>query len=133
MSTDLEYYLKEINFDKQYKKLLRKYKNKKLVVYGAGQLFETIKEKYDLSKLDIIAVSDGKYTASDIGQEFLGYKKVPLDKIAELKPDYIFVSTLKYLSIIENFEDNVFKNTKIKIRPLAPKGFWQTLKDIWYS
>lgn len=131
MGADLEHYLKEINFDKQYKKIIRKYKNKKVVIYGAGQLFETIKEKYDLSKLNIIAVSDGKYTTSDIGQEFLGYKKVTLDKINELNPDYVIVATLKYLSIIENFEDNVFKDTKIKIRPLAQKSLWQTLKEIW--
>ena len=131
MSSDLEFYLKDINFDKQYKKALKKYKNKKIVIYGVGQLFETVKNNYDLSKLNIIAVSDGKFTSSDVGEEFLGYKKVPLDKIAELKPDYILVSTLKYLSIIENFEENVFKNTKIKIRPLTQKSFWQTLKEIW--
>ena len=131
MSADLEYYLKEINFDKQYKKIIKKYKNKKIVIYGAGQLFETIKSNYDLSKLNIIAVSDGKYTSSDIGQEFLGYKKVPLDNILELKPDYIIVATLRYLSIIENFENNVFKGEKVKIRPLAQKSFWQTLKEIW--
>ena len=131
MSEDMEHYLREINFDKQYNKIIQKYKNKKIIIYGAGQLFQTICEKYDLTKLNIIGISDGKYTSADEEQEFLNYKKIPLDKIADYKPDYVLVSTLRYLSIIENFEDNVFKNSKIKIRPLATKGFWQVLKEIW--
>lgn len=131
MSADLEQYLKEINFDKQYKKLIKKCKDKKIVIYGAGKLFETVKNNYDLSKLNIVALCDGKYSSRDIGQEFLGYKKIPLNKVMELNPDYIFVATLKYISIIENFEENIFKNSKTKILPLASKGFWETLREVW--
>jgi len=128
---DLEFYLKEINFDKQFKKLTKKLKNKKVIIYGSGSLFQLIQEKYDLSKLNIIGISDRKYTPTDEGNEDLGYKIIPMVKMPDYSPDYVLVSTLNYIDIIDNFESVLFKGEKTKIRPLAQKGFWTSIKEIW--
>lgn len=131
MAEDLKLYLKQIGFDKQYQKIIKKLKNKTVLIYGAGQLFQTINSKYDLSKLNIIGISDGKYGPDDENKDFLGYKKYPTYLLPELKIDYVLVATLNYLEIIESLEQNFFNKTKTHIRPLAKKSLFEILKTIW--
>ena len=126
---NLEAYLKNINFDKQYEKLIKKTKNKKIVIYGTGELFQLINSKYDLSKLNIIALSDGKFTNKDKNEKILNYPKIPMYEIETLKPDFVFVATLKYLEIMKSLEDIL--PYKIKVFPLVQKPFLKILKEIW--
>ena len=130
MDEQLEY-LKSVHFDKQLKKLNKKLKNKSVVIYGTGILFQKLKENYDLSNLNIIGVSDRKFTEEQEGQETLGYKIIPLDKIVEYKPDYVLIATLKFLGIMDDFKNNVFRGTKIKVLPLVDKPFITLLKEIF--
>ena len=58
---DILTYFKEVNAQKQINKLARKYKNKKIVIYGAGEYFRILKENYDLSKLNIVGIADKKF------------------------------------------------------------------------
>ena len=67
MDRDLEEYLKLIDFDSQYKKLIRKFKNKKILLYGGGKLFRLINERYDLSKLNIIGICDKVFNIDEEG------------------------------------------------------------------
>ncbi len=123
--------LEEFKFKKQLVKLNKKLKNKTVVIYGTGLLFQKIKENYDLSNLNIIGVSDRKYTTEEEGRESFGYKIIPLEKIVDYKPDYILISTLKFLGIMDDFKNNVFKGTKIKVLPLVDKPFLTLLKEIF--
>ena len=45
---DLEKYLQEINAQKQIDKIAKKYKGKKVLIYGAGTFFDLICKKYDI-------------------------------------------------------------------------------------
>ena len=123
--------LKKYKFDKQLKRLNKKLKSKTVVIYGTGLFFQKIKENYDLSGLNIIGVSDRKYTSEEEGKEAFGYKIVPLDKIIDYKPDYVLISTLRFLGIMDDFNNNVFKGTKIKVLPLVDKPFLTLLKEIF--
>ena len=123
--------LEEFKFKKQLVKLNKKLKNKTVVIYGTGLLFQKIKENYDLSNLNIIGVSDRKFTTEEEGRESFGYKIIPLEKIVDYKPDYILISTLKFLGIMDDFKNNVFKGTKIKVLPLVDKPFLTLLKEIF--
>ena len=123
--------LEEFKFKKQLVKLNKKLKNKTVVIYGTGLLFQKIKENYDLSNLNIIGVSDRKYTTEEEGRESFGYKIIPLEKIVDYKPDYILISTLKFLGIMDDFKNNVFKGTEIKVLPLVDKPFLTLLKEIF--
>lgn len=90
-----------------------------------------IKEKYDLSKLNIIGISDRKYNLEDEGNIDFGYKIIPLVKMPDYSPDYVLVATLNYIDIIDNFENTFFKGEKTKVRPLAQKGLLTLLREIW--
>lgn len=131
MSGDLKEYLEHIKFEKYLDKLNKKLKNKPVIIYGSGSLFQYIKKNYDLSKLNIIGVSDMKFNSKQEGEDFLGYKIIPKDKMTSYKPDVVLVATLKYLGITEDFEINVFNKTKTKIYPLARIPLADFIKEIW--
>ena len=129
---DFEAYLLKIKFNKYLKKLKNKCKNKKIIIYGTGSLFQYINEKYDLSScFNIIGVSDIKYNPLNEGEEFLGYKIIPKEKIVEYKPDIVLLGVKEYIRLIEYFKLNLFTNTKIKVYPLARLNIWQLIKEIW--
>ena len=120
-------YLKKVNFSKQLEKLNKKLKNKSIVIYGTGIFFEVLKNNYDLSPLNIIAVSDRKFTNHEQDEEFLGYNVCAPEEIASLNPDCVLVATINIVKIMESLENTVLKGTKIKLMPLVRKPF----KDIW--
>ena len=51
-------YLKAVHAQRQINKLARKYKNKKIVIYGAGEYFQILKNNFDLSNLNIVGIAD---------------------------------------------------------------------------
>ena len=57
MTNYLKYY-NEVKAQKQIDKLTKKYKNKKIVIYGAGIMSEILFKNFDLSKLNIVAICD---------------------------------------------------------------------------
>ena len=128
---DLGDILREYKFEKQLEKYKKKLKNKKIVLYGTGKFLETIKANYDLSGLNIIGISDQKYSENDNEKEEYGYKIILLENIANYIPDYIMVSTLNTREIIEGLEHYIFRNTKIKIVPLVNKPFLLRLKSFF--
>ena len=130
MDEQLEY-LKKAGFDKQLKKLNKKLKNKTVVIYGAGILFKKVQKNYDLSNLNIIGISDRKYMTSPEGETDLGYRVISPDKITEYNPDYVLISTLKFLEILKDFRENTFKGTKTKVLPLIDKPFFTLLKEVF--
>lgn len=133
MSEDFKTHLENIKFEKNLDKLKKKLKNKTSIIYGTGSFFKYINENYDLSKLNIIGISDMKFDDNDEGKDFLGYKMVPKNKIVSYKPNYVLVATLKYISIVEDFELNILNKTKIKVLPLAKIPLLQLIKDIWMN
>lgn len=114
-------YLYEIDFEENLKKLIKKIKNKKVIIYGTGLLFDTIINNFSLKELNIIGISDLKYSCTNISLD-KGFKTFQLEEILKVKPDYILVGTEVYDSIINNFKNNLFRNSNIKILPLARKN-----------
>ena len=71
---DYSKYLQENDFEKYLAFLKKKLKNKKVLVYGAGQIFNFVKKNYDLSDINIIGICDKQFTTNQEGQEIYGYK-----------------------------------------------------------
>ena len=131
-SVEFEAYLKDIKFEKHLKKLKKKLANKTVVLYGGGLLFEYIKEHYDLSDINVIGISDKKFTKEDEDKEHLGYKIITADKIRSCNPDCILLGVQNYINLLEHFTCNVYRDTNIKILALAQKSFWTIIKEIWF-
>ena len=93
---------------------------------------EAIKNRYDLSKLNIIGVSDKKYNLVDAREDFLGYKIIVRPLLAESDADYILVASYAYLPIIRSLENNYVNNTKIKILPLVKYPLLKTLSELFF-
>ena len=74
---DLEIFIKKYSIDKKIKSLVKKLKNKRVIIYGTGKLFQTIIKKYNLSALNIIGITDKKYQIEDSGETDFGYKVIP--------------------------------------------------------
>ena len=127
--TNLNYLYKQ-EFDKTLPKILKKLKNKKIIFYGAGVYLELIKKYFDISSLNVIAISDKKFNNTE-ETEYLGYKTCSPDKIRELNPDYVIMTTKFYINLFEYLNDDLLKGTKIKIKPLVRKPFWTLVKEIW--
>lgn len=126
----MEAYLKRVKFEKRLKKLEKKLENKTAVVYAAGSLFKTALKNYDLSKLNIVGISDAKYNESQNGQEDLGFKIIHHTQISQFAPDYVLIGNLNFFNVMKSMYDNIFKGTKTKVIPLVDKPFWEIWGEI---
>ena len=131
MGEEFKKHLEHIKFEKYLNKLKKKLKDKKVIIYGVGSFFQYIKNNYDLSFLNIIGVSDAKFSLSEEGEEFLGYKIIPKEKITNYNPYCVLVATINYITIVEDFELNLLKNTKIKTYPIARIPLIDVIKEVW--
>ena len=84
-----------------------------------------------MSSLNIIGISDMKFTEEQEGQDWEGYKIVPKARIVDYAPDYVLVATQNYLGLVENFICIDFKGTKIKVGVLFKRPLIEVLKEIW--
>ena len=123
-------FLMKNKFNKTLPKLLKKVKNKKVILYGAGAFLELIKKYFDISVLNVIGISDKRFSSNNEETEYLGYKTIPPEQIKEINPDYVIVATKYYISIIEDLHYNLLKKSKIKIKPLVEKSFITLFKEI---
>jgi len=124
-------YLYQFHFDKTLPKLVKKLKNKKVVLYGAGVFLELIQKYFDLNTLNILAIADKKYEIYNEEKTFLGYKTIAPREIQDLKPDYLLISTKYYINIFENLTEDLLKDTKIKVKPLLKKSFIALIREVW--
>ena len=95
-------YFKYVKEQKYINKLVKKYKNKKVLIYGAGTIGEVIFENYDISGLNIIAVSDKKFTKEC---SYKGYKAIPVENIKEYKPDVIIFTLYSSKKALESIKE----------------------------
>ncbi len=123
-------HLEKFGFPKYLEKMKKRLKNKKIVIYDAGEFFKVIKGYYNLDGLNIIAISDKRFAQSN-EKEFLGYQAVEPDKIKYLKPDYVIVATKIFRSIIEDLRHSQLKGTKIRVEPILKRSLWKILGEIW--
>lgn len=126
--------LEKYKFDKQLEKLVKKYKNKKVVIYAAGKFFTALKTHYDLSKLNIIAVSDRKfYNQNPEYSEEVGYNIIAPEYIYTLHPDIVLITAVEDFYVERYFHEKLFKNTgkKFKYKKIFNEPFSVKLQKSW--
>lgn len=108
---DILSYFKEVNAQKQIDKLAKKFRNKKIVIYGAGEYFRILKENYDLSKLNIVGIADKKFeTNKDINP--FEHKALAPEELKDFDLDIILVALYDDVVLCDYLEYQLLVNTK---------------------
>ena len=123
-------YLQENNFENYFAKLINKLKGKKILIYGAGQIFKFIKKNYDLSELNVVGICDRQFLKSQEGEDFFGYRIIHVENINNYDYDCVLISVLKYYSLGFQLR-SLIKNKSIKFYPLVRQKFINNLKDLF--
>ena len=120
-NAELILFLKNVGFDNYLKYLKSKLKNKRILIYGAGLLFQTIYSNYDLSNLNIVGISDMSFSTKSELNNFCNLKVYKPSEINSLDIDCILVATLHHKKIIENLRKSN-KNFRGKILSIYEKS-----------
>lgn len=128
----IEKFLEKINAQKQIDKFEKKYKNKKIILYGAGIFAKTLIDNYNLSNLNIIGITDKKFE-NNKSETYLNFKTYTPEELKEIDYDILFLSVLNIENILKSFStSNILKSIKnknIKIRHFK-KTFWNKISEM---
>ncbi len=91
-NANIEEYLVKTNFQKRIDKLAEKYKNKKIMIYGASVAFDIIKRKFDLSRFNIIGIADQKFND---GAKYAGYLTYTPYTFFKKNPDIVLIAMIE--------------------------------------
>lgn len=114
---DYKKYLQENHFISSFNKLKKKLRNKRILLYGAGEFFNYIYNNFDFSDLNIIGISDKSFENTN-KTFFNNIKIIAPFKINECKPDYVILSILNWQNVLyDNYQKNIFSQD-LKILPI---------------
>ena len=127
---DFKEHLKKYNAQEKIDKLVKKYKNRKVVLYGAGQFAEALFENYDLSKLNIVAICDKKFE-DESKKSFYNLKCISPDELGNYDCDLILIANFDYNKFANIIDEVLYRtqNASIEIRPLIRLTF----KDLFFK
>lgn len=127
---DYNDYLKRNKFDKYLAQIKKKLQNKKILIYGAGQLFKYIIDNYNLSDLNIIGICDKSFTENQENDSIYGYKIISLNNINNYDYNCVLVSVLKY-DTLGYFLRTTIKDKKVLFFPLIKQLLSERIKEIF--
>ncbi|HNW26104.1 MAG TPA: glycosyltransferase [Candidatus Gastranaerophilaceae bacterium] len=122
-----------VRAQKQINKLARKYKNKKIVLYGAGIYCKTLFENYDLSNLNIVAVADRGFKNEE-NKNFFNLNCILPKDLKEFDCDLILLGVYDTLQIFDYLQDQLLvgsKNSQIKILPIVEDTVISRIKNFF--
>lgn len=110
-------YLKAVHAQRQINKLARKYKNKKIAIYGAGEYFQILKNNFDLSNLNIVGIADKKFETSKDSNP-TQYLALAPEELKEFDLDVILVALYDDTSLCDYLEYQLLINTENEGKPV---------------
>lgn len=129
MNKNFSEYLHKKNTQKNIDKLSRKYKGKKVILYGAGSFAENIIKDYDLSELNILGIADSRFSSNQ-EEYFQGFKTINPYLLPETDFDVLIITVYDDSNILDFIEDTLFYQSKpnFKIETLIKLSFWEYFK-----
>ena len=112
----------------------KKYKNKKIVLYGAGLFADFLFERCDFSILNIVAIADKKYE-QEKSLMYNGIKTISPKELTTIDCDLILITNQdykKFIEIIDNLLINT-QNEKINIIALTQPSKKELLLKLRYK
>lgn len=127
---ELKNWLKDKDLQKRIDKLAEKYKDKKVIIYGAGILASVIFDNYNLNNLNIIAIAALNF--KDNNEKFYDYKAIYSHSIKDNIPDVILLATLPISPIKMFLKDCIFPQTgNIKVESIVKKNTIEKINDFF--
>ena len=111
-----EKYFEYIKEQEYIDRLVKKYKNKKIILYGAGLVTGVLFNSYNLSGLNIIAVADKKFTGEET---YKGYKTLSANDINNTDADLVLFSVYQYEQVLKNLNLKKPHKCIIKKKPFV--------------
>lgn len=131
MRTDFKDYLEKKKAQKVIDKFAKKYKDKKVVLYGAGFFANDLLRNYDLSKLNIIAVADMKFQ-DNLEGDYYGYKKAGPYDLLEMDFDLLLITTYDDEPVKEFLNDDLLEgeDVKFKVKTFIRMSLFDYIKQV---
>ena len=131
MKTNFKNYLKKKNAQNLIDKFAKNYEGKKIILYGVNLFSGDLFRNYDLSKLNIIGVSDQNFQ-NDSGDDYYGYKKFKADQLFEIDFDILLITAYDDLEIKFFLKNELLKgkNEKFKIRTLIRMNLFEYIRAL---
>lgn len=128
----MEEFFQNRNFQERINKLVKKYKNKKVMIYGASMAFDIIRKNYDLSNLNIIGIADIRFTGEDKPEGYEDWNTYNSYSFMEQKPDVVLIGMFEP-EVAEYFFEDVLipKYGEFKYEPLIKKSFLESVKELF--
>ena len=127
---DFVKYLEEINAKQKIEKACKKYKGKRVALYGAGSFADVLFKNYDLSGLNIVAIADKKFENSEKKFHNLPNCITPKE-LMTFDCDVILISNQKFMYFWDFLERNLLKGSKnqyVPVKPLLQFSYLEYLK-----
>lgn len=120
--------INSLDAEKVIKKQQKKYKNKKVIIYGAGEYSQYVFENYDLSGFNIVAVADMKYK-NESDEFFFSHRAISPSQIADEDYDVILLNLLEDEPVYKYLKSlNLHKKTDILVKPTLSSYIKHLLK-----
>lgn len=131
MRTNFKEYLEKKKAQKVIDETAEKYKDKKIVLYGADLFAGDLFRNYDISKLNILGVADKTFQNHCEG-DYYGYKKfTPLD-LLETDFDLLLITAYDDTDIKEYLKKDLLQGEEIKfkIKTLIKLSLFEYIKEL---
>lgn len=117
-------------FKKHLQNLFEELKDKKVLLYGAGEGFEDLDNKYSFKeKMNIVAIADMKFAKSN-QTEFRGIKAISPEEIKNQEYDVILITNESYTKIVSYLEKDLCVEKDIK--KIFEESFSQECANVNY-
>lgn len=119
---------------KRLNKIIKKFKNKKVLIYGAGALSCTLMETCDISKLNVVGFCDNKFQPNST-ELFYSYKTFSPSELPDIDFDVILINLYRPEQVFEKIKYELLINSKNEdkeIHNLIEFNLWSILKEIFF-
>ena len=113
-------YFKKNNAQEKIDKLIKKYKNKKVVIYGAGQFSQVLFKTFDFSELNIVGIADKRFEQDRV-HKFFNLNCIKPDDLNILEFDAILIAnsnTELFTNLLKKFILYNYQDKNLEIIPI---------------
>lgn len=131
MKTNFKEYLEKKKAQKVINETAEKFKDKKIILYGADLFTGDLFRNYDLSKLNVLGIADKSFQG-DYENDYYGYKKMGPYELLETDFDLLLITAYDDTEIKEFLKKDLLQgeDIKFKIKTLIKLNLFEYTKEL---